>query len=215
MARIALEHRRTAFVRLTEFAQRRLYGRALDPVRAMLHNRRVARWYIRAELGVTRFRALDHTLADLAVLATAERIGCSWCVDFGQWEGERRHRVDPDKLRHVVVCPDPGSARPEEVAAHDAGHCPLSELERAVVRYARAMSGATCAVTDDQVDWLRARLGEERLVELTMQVAVENLRARFNSALGLVGQGFSDTCEVPLVRALAGRGAADRVGDAR
>jgi hypothetical protein len=29
-----------------------------------------------------------------------------------------------------------------------------------------------------------------------MMVAVENSRSRFNSALGLVSQGFSDRCQV-------------------
>ena len=35
------------------------------------------------------------------------------------------------------------------------------------------------------------------LVELTMIVGVENLRSRFNSALGLASQGFSESCRVP------------------
>jgi alkylhydroperoxidase family enzyme len=38
---------------------------------------------------------------------------------------------------------------------------------------------------------------DERLVELTMMVAVENLRSRFNAAAGLTGQGFRDRCEIP------------------
>jgi hypothetical protein len=36
------------------------------------------------------------------------------------------------------------------------------------------------------------------MVELTMMVAIENERARFNSAAGLKAQGFSDVCEIPL-----------------
>jgi hypothetical protein len=35
------------------------------------------------------------------------------------------------------------------------------------------------------------------LVELTMMVAVENTRSRFNAALGLSSKGFRDRCEVP------------------
>ena len=30
-----------------------------------------------------------------------------------------------------------------------------------------------------------------------MMVAVENVRSRFNSALGLTSQGFKDRCEIP------------------
>ena len=36
------------------------------------------------------------------------------------------------------------------------------------------------------------------MVELTMMVAIENERARFNMAAGLQAQGFSDVCEVPM-----------------
>ena len=44
---------------------------------------------------------------------------------------------------------------------------------------------------------LRDALGDEALVELTMMVAIENERSRFNAALGLVSQGFSATCQLP------------------
>jgi hypothetical protein len=30
-----------------------------------------------------------------------------------------------------------------------------------------------------------------------MMVAVENVRSRFNSSLGLTSQGFTDRCEIP------------------
>jgi hypothetical protein len=43
---------------------------------------------------------------------------------------------------------------------------------------------------------LRAELGEDGLVELSMMVAVENERSRFNSALGLTSQGFKAQCEL-------------------
>ena len=52
---------------------------------------------------------------------------------------------------------------------------------------------------------LLAHLGEEAVVELTMMVAVENERARFNSAAGLKAQGFSDVCEIPLAAAAVGQ----------
>jgi alkylhydroperoxidase family enzyme len=51
-------------------------------------------------------------------------------------------------------------------------------------------------VTDEMVDALVADLGVKAVVELTMMVAVENQRSRFNSAMGLTSQGFSDRCEV-------------------
>ena len=53
------------------------------------------------------------------------------------------------------------------------------------------------AVTDEMVAELRRDLDDAQLVELTMMVAVENVRSRFNSALGLTSQGFRDRCELP------------------
>jgi alkylhydroperoxidase family enzyme len=59
------------------------------------------------------------------------------------------------------------------------------------------MSATPPEVTDAMVEALRADLGDAAFVELTMMVAVENERSRFNSALGLTSQGFSDRCELP------------------
>ena len=39
-----------------------------------------------------------------------------------------------------------------------------------------------------------------------MMIAVENLRSRFNSALGLTSQGFKDRCEIPPARVTEGPG---------
>jgi hypothetical protein len=48
-------------------------------------------------------------------------------------------------------------------------------------------------------------LSEAELVELTAIVAVENLRSRINSALGLTAQGFKDRCEIPAAGSMTGR----------
>ena len=45
---------------------------------------------------------------------------------------------------------------------------------------------------------LRDRLGDAAVVELTMMVAIENQRSRFNAAMGLASQGYSEVCELPL-----------------
>jgi alkylhydroperoxidase family enzyme len=52
------------------------------------------------------------------------------------------------------------------------------------------------SVTDELVARLGQQLSEAQLVELTAIVAVENLRSRINSALGLTAQGFRDRCEL-------------------
>jgi alkylhydroperoxidase family enzyme len=61
------------------------------------------------------------------------------------------------------------------------------------------MTATHSDVTDEQVADLERRFGRDGVVELTYQIALENLRPRMNSALGITGQGFSsdDACRVP------------------
>ena len=66
-----------------------------------------------------------------------------------------------------------------------------------MLEYAEAMSADPVAVTDEMVDALRRGLDDAALVELTMLVAIENTRSRFNAALGLTSQGFRDRCQIP------------------
>jgi alkylhydroperoxidase family enzyme len=180
-ARIPLEHRPTPFVRLVSAWSRRRYGKVLEPGLAMLHNRRVLRSVSRFELSVEKWSSVDDGLKDLANAAVAAQIGCSWCMDFG-WYVSRGHDLDVAKLEHL------GDWRDADV---------YTPLERAVLAYAEAMTTTPPEVTDEHVEVLRQELTDEQLVELTEIIALENLRSRTNSALGLTSQGFKDHCEVP------------------
>jgi AhpD family alkylhydroperoxidase len=181
MARISLDPPKTLSYRIGARFARRRYGVMLDPGAAIAHNMAVGRSYALFELGVERWRALDRGLKDLAVIAAAASIGCAWCMDFGYWEATVRHEVPAEKIRAV-----PGW-RDSEV---------FSGLERLVLEYAEAMTDTPPSVTDEMVERLRAQLSDAELVELTAIVAVENLRSRVNSALGLTAQGFRDRCEL-------------------
>jgi alkylhydroperoxidase family enzyme len=181
MARIPLDPPRTLTYRLTEWYCRRRFGTVAEPAAAMGHNPRVLLTDARHEMAVEKWHALDPTLEALAVMAAAVSVGCSWCVDFGYWISTSKG-VDPAKLRAVPRWRDSDL---------------FSDTERAVLAYAEAVSATPPAVTDAMVADLRERLDDAALVELTMMIAVENQRSRFNSALGLTSQGFSDRCEVP------------------
>ena len=183
MARIPLDPPRTLVYRLAEWYSRRTYGAVLDPGAAMAHNPRVLLTNARFERSLQRWDRLDPTLEALAVMASAVTIGCSWCVDFGYWIGAAHEGVDPAKLRAVPAWRDSDA---------------LTDLERRVVEYAEAMSTTPMGVTDEMVAGLRRDLDDAALVELTTMVAVENSRARANSALGLHSQGFRDRCELPV-----------------
>lgn len=164
---------------------RRMYGQVPDNVPVLWHNRRVLRAVVGLERKVARFTALDAHLTSYAVMASAAQIGCAWCLDFGYFLAHDTG-LDEAKVREVPRW------RESDV---------FTELEREVMAYSEAMTATPPTVTDEQVAVLRSALGDEALVELTMMVAVENQRSRINHAAGLVSQGFSDVCEVPLVQA--------------
>ena len=180
-ARIPLDPPRTLLTRAVDWYSRRTYGSDLDPAAAMGHHPRVLLASLRHEQSLARWHRLDPTLKTLAVMSAAVTVGCSWCVDFGWWIGTREG-VDPAKLRAVPAWGDSDA---------------LTDLERRVVEYAEAMSTTPMGVTDEMVAGLRRELDDAALVELTMMVAVENSRARFNSALGLTSQGFRNRCDLP------------------
>jgi AhpD family alkylhydroperoxidase len=184
MARLPLDPPRTPAYRLIEWYSRRRFGAVADPAAAMGHNMRVLTTDARHEMSLQRWNRLDPTLKALAEMTAAVSIGCSWCVDFGHWISTSRG-VDPVKLQNVPRWRD------SDV---------YTDLERQVMDYAEAATATPPAVTDEMVAGLREQLDDAALVELTMMIAVENQRSRFNSALGLTSQGFKDRCEMPAGR---------------
>lgn len=160
---------------------RRTYGDVLDPGLVMNHNRKVLFAAIGHERKIEKWDALDPQLKTLAQLAAAASIGCGWCLDFGYYAAHSDGQP-VDKLKEI------GGWR-------DSTH--FTPLERDVLGYTEAMTVTPPEVTDKMVDRLVAQLGVPAVVELTMMVAVENQRSRFNGAMGLTSQGFSDRCELP------------------
>lgn len=166
---------------LTWYAKRR-FGQVPEAMLAMASNRKVLITQSRHELSLARWNALDPQLRALAEMAAASAIECSWCMDFGYYLA---HSAGLDLVK-IAAAP---TWRTSTV---------FTDLERGVLEYAEAMTATPPTVTDDLVDALRREIGDAALVELTMMVAVENLRSRVNAALGLASQGFSVSCRVPL-----------------
>jgi AhpD family alkylhydroperoxidase len=126
-------------------------------------------------------KVLPETLRDLVVYRVATVLGCSWCVDFGAMK-MRLGGLDIERLGQI-----------DEYATSEA----FDETERLCLAYADAMTATPSRVTDEQVAELARRLGNDGVVELTYVIALENLRGRANTALGIVDQGFSASCAVP------------------
>ena len=157
---------------------KRMWGQVPDNAHVLWHNKPVLKAVFGFEQKVGRWKALDPHLKAYAEMASAGVIGCSWCLDFGYFLAHTKG-LDEAKVREVPRW------RESDV---------FTGLEREVMAYAEAM-------TDEMVASLDRQLGHAAVVELTMMVAVENERSRFNSAMGLASQGFSEVCELPLAQA--------------
>ncbi|MDP3894743.1 carboxymuconolactone decarboxylase family protein [Nocardioides sp.] len=179
-ARVPLVEPARGLGRVVTWYSRRAYGDVLDNALALLHHRPVLTAVFGFERRVARWQRLDAGLKTLAVMSSASVIGCSWCLDFGYYAAHSEG-LDTDKVREVPRW------RESEV---------FTPTERRVMEYAEAMTLTPPAVTDELAATLREELGNEAFVELTMMVAVENQRSRFNSALGLTSQGFRDRWEL-------------------
>jgi AhpD family alkylhydroperoxidase len=126
---------------------------------------------------------LEPELRDLVVHRVATRVGCSWCVDFGTM---LTLKAGLSVQRHREL------GRYRTSAA-------FTPLERLALEYADAMTDLPMTVTDELVAALRTHLDDAALVELTYSIAIENLRARANHALGITAQGYTsgDACPMP------------------
>ena len=173
------------YARALSAFSRKAFGEIPDFAYVMLHHKPVLKANVAFERKVAQWDRLDANLKSYAVMAAAATVGCGWCMDFGYFMAHNEG-IDAAKVREVPRW-------------HDS--TVFTDLERDVLEYAEAMSTTPLTVTDWMVEKLSDQLGVEALVELTMMVAVENQRARFNAAMGLASQGYADSCALaPLAR---------------
>ena len=177
---------------LAKRLSRRMLGRVPEPLGVYWHNRAV----LKATMGIggkaQKWHACDQSLKSFAHMAVAAQIGCSWCLDFGYFQAFNEH-LDLDKAREVPRWHDSTVFLP---------------LERAVMGYAEAMTRTPPTVTDRMVAELLGQLGEAALVELTAYIALANMNARGNVALGIESEGYAASCDLkplaePAIRTLA------------
>jgi alkylhydroperoxidase family enzyme len=167
--------------RLARRYSKRRFGQPVEPTAAASHHSGVLIAMGSLETAVQLgWKKLDPTLRWLALQVVATRIGCSWCVDYGYYEG-MHHRIDPAKVRAVSDWRASGL---------------FDQREAVVLEYAEAVTGLPGEVSEELAARVRAQLGDAEFVELAAWVALENFRSRFNSGLGLRSQGFSDACEI-------------------
>lgn len=165
---------------LAKWFSKRLLGRVPDALGVYWHNRAV----LKATMGIgsksQKWNACDLSLKSFAHMAVAAQIGCSWCLDYGYFQAFNE-QLDLAKAREVP--------RWRESAA-------FTPLERAVLDYAEAMTQTPPSVTDEMVDGLLDQLGAAAVVELTAFIALANMNARGNVALGIESEGYADSCDL-------------------
>jgi hypothetical protein len=82
----------------------------------------------------------------------------------------------------------------------------FSDLDKLVLDFAVGMSRTPVVVSDTLFDELRTHFDDAQLVELTHHIALENMRGRFNLALGVGSAGFSEgmVCAMPDIAGVGG-----------
>ena len=162
---------------------RRRFGRPVEPLYGYAHSGPFLGGMLALEMGMERAKRTDARLKALAELRVAALVECPFCLDIGS-ALVARVGVTAAQIRDLN--------RYEESAA-------FSELERAVLRYADAMTAMPVRIEEREVAFLRQHLDDAQLVELTAAIGLENLRARVNHALGYGATGFSKgaACALP------------------
>ena len=171
------------FVRFAHAASRRQLGRDVDPVGVYAHAPGLLMGYGAFEKATAKQQRVDERLKVLAETKAAAIVNCEFCCDIASG-----------------IAHDAGIGEAQLLALpryRESGE--FSELECLVLDYATAMSRTPTNVTDELFAALREHFDERQLVELTNVIALENMRARFNSAFDMTPAGFSDgmVCVTP------------------
>jgi AhpD family alkylhydroperoxidase len=163
-------------VKIAYVMTRRQFGRMMDPVAVYAHAPGLLVGYGRFERATSKQHRVEERLKMLAEAKVAALVNCEFCIDIGSWIA-REAGVTEEQLLALPHYRD-GDA--------------FDERERLVLDYAVAMSRTPARVSDELFASLRAHFDERQLVELTNVIALENMRARFNSAFEMTPAGFSE-----------------------
>jgi 4-carboxymuconolactone decarboxylase len=150
--------------------------RMIEPAEAYARLPRLLLGYGMFEQATATLSTVETRLKVLAELKAGALTRCEYCLDIGS-QIARRAGISEAQLLALPRYRD----------------SPLfNELEKLVLDYAAAMSRTPVAVSDELFAELNRRFDDAQLVELTNVIALENMRGRFNSALGIEAAGFSE-----------------------
>ena len=147
----------------------------LEPLRMYAHIPRLLNAYGRLEQAESKLDILTPRQRALAELKSATTVRCEYCIDLGS-QIARQWGITDEELMSM--------------ADYRNASC-FSDVDKLILEYATAISRTPVEVSDELFDALRAHFDTAQLVGLTHVITLGNLRARFNSALGIGSSGFS------------------------
>jgi AhpD family alkylhydroperoxidase len=139
--------------------------------------------YGRLEQATGKLGLIDKRIRYLAELKAATMTACEYCMDLGS-QIARQSGLSDEKL---LALPN---YRTSEA---------FTEQEKVVLDYAVGMCRTPAEVSDELFAALRGYFSDAQIIELTHVIALENMRGRFNRALGIGSAGYSDgmVCVIP------------------
>jgi 4-carboxymuconolactone decarboxylase len=168
--------------------------RMIEPLEMYAHAPRLLIGYGMMEEATAKLHRVDERLKTLAELKAATLTRCEYCIDIGS------------KIAH-----DAGITEAQLLALPRYRESDeFSETEKLVLDYAVGVSSTPVEVSEELFARLRSELDDDQLVELTNVIALENMRGRFNLALGIGSAGFTEgmVCAIPEPAAAGGQMAA-------
>jgi AhpD family alkylhydroperoxidase len=155
----------------------------LEPLEIYALSPQLLLGYAMLEWTTAKLDRLDTRLRCLAELKAATLTHCEYCIDLGS-QASRLAGLSDEQL---LALP---RYRESEL---------FTDLEKLVLDYAVGMSRTPVDVPDALFAKMRQHFDDAQLMELTHIIALENLRGRFNMALGIGAAGFSEgmVCAIP------------------
>lgn len=163
------------YLRALFAAQRRRYGRELEPAR--LWGRTPGPFLAMAAMHVALNRGsspLDPSLRSLVQVRVSQINSCAHCVDLNSAIALERGLSD-EKLKSLP--------KYSSCAA-------FNEREKAALEYAEAMTDSSRRTDPALITSLRKHFSDAGIIELTALIAFQNMSSKFNAALGVEAQGF-------------------------
>jgi len=157
--------------------------RMIEPLQMYAYLPGLLSGYGMLEQATGELTGLDKRTRALAELKAATLTHCEYCIDIGS-QIARRWGLSDEELLALPSYQDSAL---------------FSALEKRVLDYAVGMSRTPVEVSDALFAALHEHFSAAQLVELTHIIALENMRGRFNLALGIGAAGFSEgmVCAVP------------------